>query len=44
MPVSIVHEPGGTRGRLTISYVSFEQLDELCRALSTFEPGRGDMF
>lgn len=35
MPVSIQHEPGGDRGRLTITYYSLEELDLLCRVLST---------
>lgn len=34
MPVVIDHETGGEKGRLTISYDTLEQLDELCRALS----------
>lgn len=34
MGVSISHEPGGSRGRLTVTYHSFEQLDAICRALS----------
>lgn len=34
MPVRIDHEPGGERGRLTVSYATLDQLDLLCRALS----------
>lgn len=34
MAVSIDHEAGGNRGRLTITYGSLEDLDLLCRALS----------
>lgn len=44
MAVSITHEPGGSRGRLTVTYTTFEQLDDLCRALSTYESGHGDRF
>ena len=35
MPVSIVHEPGSDRGRLTITYYSLDDLDLLCRVLSS---------
>lgn len=35
MPVSIQHEAGGDRGRLTITYYSLDDLDLLCRVLST---------
>ncbi|QYK41931.1 MAG: ParB/RepB/Spo0J family partition protein [Paracoccaceae bacterium] len=35
MAVSIQHEPGGERGRLTITYNSLQDLDDLCRALSS---------
>lgn len=34
MKVSIQHEPGAESGKLTISYDSLEQLDDLCRLLS----------
>lgn len=34
MAVSINHEPGGERGRLTITYNTLADLDLLCRALS----------
>lgn len=34
MAVSIDHEAGGNKGRLTITYNSLEDLDLLCRALS----------
>lgn len=34
MLVSIDHEPGGDRGRLTIRYNSLDDLDMLCRVLS----------
>lgn len=34
MAVSINHEPGGERGRLTITYNKLADLDLLCRALS----------
>lgn len=34
MGVRIDHEPGGERGRLTITYAKLDQLDLLCRALS----------
>lgn len=33
MPVSIYHEPGGERGKLTVTYRSLDELDELCRRL-----------
>lgn len=33
MKVSIDHAPGGEGGKMTISYHSFEQLDDLCRML-----------
>jgi ParB family chromosome partitioning protein len=35
MPVSIQHEPGGDRGRLTITYYSLDDLDILCQVLSS---------
>ncbi|MFN4157091.1 MAG: ParB/RepB/Spo0J family partition protein [Gemmobacter sp.] len=35
MGVSIHHEPGGERGRLTITYNTLQDLDDLCRALSS---------
>lgn len=35
MAVSIHHEPGGERGRLTITYNTLQDLDDLCRALSS---------
>ncbi len=35
MPVSIQHEAGGDRGRLTITYYNLDDLDLLCRVLST---------
>ncbi|MBZ4689572.1 ParB/RepB/Spo0J family partition protein [Cereibacter changlensis] len=34
MGVSIDHEPGGERGRLTIRYNTLDDLDTLCRVLS----------
>lgn len=34
MGVLIQHEPGGEGGRLTVTYRSLDQLDELCRRLS----------
>lgn len=34
MSVKIDHEPGGERGRLSITYATLDQLDLLCRALS----------
>ena len=34
MKVSIQHEPGGESGKMSISYNSLEQLDDLCRLLS----------
>lgn len=34
MGVRIDHEPGGERGRLTVTYATLDQLDLLCRALS----------
>lgn len=34
LKVSINHEPGGERGRLTLQYETLEQLDDLCRMLS----------
>jgi len=34
MKVSIAHKSGTERGALTIKYKSFEQLDDLCKALS----------
>ena len=33
MAVSIYHEPGGERGKLTVTYKTLEELDELCRRL-----------
>lgn len=42
MGVAISHEPGGSRGRLTITYNTLEELDDLCRALSGMQ--RGDHF
>lgn len=35
MSVSIYHEPGGERGRLTVTYNTLQDLDDLCRALSS---------
>lgn len=35
MAVSIYHEPGGERGRLTVTYNTLQDLDDLCRALSS---------
>lgn len=35
MAVSIQHEPGGERGRLTVTYNTLQDLDDLCRALSS---------
>ncbi len=35
MPVSIQHEPGGEKGRLTITYQSLDDLDLLCQVLSS---------
>lgn len=40
MPVRIAHAPGQESGTLSISYGSFEELDELCRRLSTVEAGK----
>jgi len=34
MRVSVEHEPGGEQGRITISYKTLDQLDDLCRLLS----------
>lgn len=34
MGVTINHEPGGERGRLTITYNTLDDLDMLCRVLS----------
>ncbi len=34
MKVSIDHKPGGASGKVTISYRSFDDLDEICRRLS----------
>lgn len=34
MKVSIDHSEGGTKGKLTVAYKDFDQLDELCRLLS----------
>jgi ParB family chromosome partitioning protein len=33
MAVSIYHEPGGERGKITVTYQTLDQLDELCRRL-----------
>jgi ParB family chromosome partitioning protein len=38
MTVTIEHPPGGESGRLTIAYGTLEQLDDLCRALSSVTP------
>lgn len=38
MAVTITHEPGGERGRLTISYNSLADLDFLCQVLSMARP------
>jgi len=35
MRVSVDHEPGGERGRITITYKTLDQLDDLCRLLSS---------
>ncbi|MEM9128701.1 MAG: ParB/RepB/Spo0J family partition protein [Pseudomonadota bacterium] len=35
MSVSLDHKAGGEGGRLTISYKSFDQLDDLCRRLTS---------
>lgn len=35
MNVSLAHSPGQEAGKMTISYKSFEQLDELCRKLTS---------
>lgn len=35
MPVLIQHEPGGEKGRLTITYQSLDDLDLLCQVLSS---------
>ena len=35
MPVSVKHKPGQAGGVLTISYESFDQLDDLCRILTS---------
>lgn len=35
MPVSIQHEAGGEKGRLTITYQSLDDLDLLCQVLSS---------
>jgi len=39
MKVNIEHSPGGEKGKLSIAYKDFEQLDELCRKLSQTETG-----
>ena len=39
MRVSIDHGPGGEVGSLTVTYKDFEQLDELCRKLSSTVTG-----
>ena len=33
MAVAIFHEPGGERGKITVTYQTLDQLDELCRRL-----------
>lgn len=35
MPVTVKHKPGQSAGALTISYNSFDQLDDLCRILTS---------
>ena len=35
MPVAVKHKPGQSAGVLTISYNSFDQLDDLCRILTS---------
>ncbi|MEM6407481.1 MAG: ParB/RepB/Spo0J family partition protein [Pseudomonadota bacterium] len=39
MKVTIDHAPNGETGRLSVSYKSFEELDELCRKLSVTQMG-----
>ncbi len=39
MKVAIDHSAGGEAGKLTVSYTSFEQLDEICRKLSKTKTG-----
>lgn len=39
MAVSIYHEPGGERGRITITYNTLRDLDDLCRGLSMLPRG-----
>ncbi len=39
MKVVIDHSAGGEAGKLTVSYKSFEQLDEICRKLSQTKTG-----
>jgi ParB family chromosome partitioning protein len=40
MGVNISHETGAEKGRLTVSYNTLDQLDLLCRALSSVRPDR----
>jgi len=40
MKVSIDHNPNGTAGRLTIHYSTLEELDEICRILSSAKATR----
>lgn len=35
MKVTLAHKPGGEAGQLTLHYLSLEQLDDLCRKLSS---------
>ena len=42
MPVSLDHKAGGEGGRLTISYKSFDQLDDLCRRLTSNHSGASE--
>ncbi len=35
MKVSVVHKPGGEAGQVVLSYKSLEQLDDLCRRLTS---------
>jgi len=42
MKVSIDHSANGTAGRLTIHYATLEELDEICRILSSAEATRQD--
>lgn len=39
MPVTVKHKPGQSSGVLTISYKSFDQLDDLCRLLTSSRMG-----